>query len=194
MMTKTRLQRRRLLLAPALALGLLAAPAWVGAQTASPPESKINITFRQMGVPVEAAFTKFSATIQFDPAQPAAASAQFSIDMNSFDLGSAEYNKEVLKPVWFDAARYPTATFTSTAMKVLSPTQLEATGKLTIKGKTQEVRVPVSVKAAGDTQTFDGTLRIQRTAFAIGTGEWQDTSLVADEVVIQVHAVPRAKK
>lgn len=175
-----------------LALGL-AAPLQAQPQTATPPESKIGITFRQMGVSVDAAFTKFNAAIQFDPAQPTAGSAQFSIDMNSFDLGSAEYNKEVLKPVWFDAAKHPTATFTSTALKVISPTQLEATGKLTIKGKTQDVRIPVAVKTSGDTHTFDGTLRIQRTAFAIGTGEWQDTSLVADEVVIQVHAVTRKK-
>jgi polyisoprenoid-binding protein YceI len=175
------------------ALGLAALTS-VQAQTAAPPESKISITFRQMGVPVDANFTKFSANLQFDPAQPAAASAQFSIDMASFDLGSPDYNKEVLKPVWFDVARHPTATFASSGMKVISPTQLEATGKLTIKGKTQEVRVPVNVKTTGDTQTFDGTLKIQRTAFEIGTGEWKDTSLVADEVVIQVHAVTRPKK
>jgi polyisoprenoid-binding protein YceI len=158
------------------------------------PESKLKVTFKQMGVPVDAAFTKFSANIQYDPAQPAAASAQFTIDISSFDLGSPEYNKEVLKPVWFDAAKYPTATFTSSAMKVVSATQLEATGKLTIKGKTQEVRVPVQVKTSGTTQSFDGVVKISRTAFAIGTGEWQDTSLVADEVSIQVHAVTALKK
>ncbi len=174
--------------------GLLALSAlYVPAQTAA-PESKLKVTFKQMGVPVDAAFTKFTAAIQYDPAQPAAASAQFTIDITSFDLGSPEYNKEVLKPVWFDAAKYPTATFTSTAMKVVSPTQLEATGKLTIKGKTQEVRVPVQVKTSGTTQTLDGVVKIQRTAFAIGTGEWQDTSLVADEVSIQVHAVTPLKK
>lgn len=160
----------------------------------SPAKSQISITFKQMGVPVDADFKKVSASVQYDPARPSAATAQFSIDIASFDLGSPEYNKEVLKPQWFDAARYPTATFTSTGMKVLSPTQLEASGKLTIKGKTQEIRIPVTVKNLGDTTTFDTTLRIQRTAFQIGTGEWQDTSLVADEVVIRVQAQTRTVK
>ncbi|MES2887330.1 MAG: YceI family protein, partial [Pseudomonadota bacterium] len=78
------------------------------AQTLGPPQSQVSVTFRQMGVPVEANFTKFSGNLQYDPAQPAAASVQFTIDIASFDLGSADYNKEVLKPQWFDAARFPT--------------------------------------------------------------------------------------
>ncbi len=160
----------------------------------SPAKSQISITFKQMGVPVDAEFKKVNASVQYNPAKPEAATAQFSIDIASFDLGSPDYNKEVLKPEWFDAARYPTATFTNTGMKALSPTQLEASGKLTLKGKTQDIRVPVTVKTLGDTTTFDTTLRIQRTAFQIGTGEWQDTSLVADEVVIRVQAQTRAVK
>lgn len=173
-------------LAGAVSLSVLAQPAAT--------EGTVSITFRQMGVPVDANFKKINATIQYDPAQPTAATAQFSIDIASFDLGSLEYNKEVLKTQWFDAARYPTATFTTSGMKVISPTQLEAFGKLTIKGKTQDIRFPVMVKHTGDTQVFDASLRIQRTAFQIGTGEWQDTSLVADEVVIRVRATTRGKK
>lgn len=159
------------------------------AQTIGPPQSQVNVTFRQMGVPVDANFTKFSGTLQFDPAQPAAASVQFTIDIASFDLGSADYNKEVLKPQWFDAARFPTARFASTGMKVVSPTQLEVTGQLVLKGKTQEIRFPVSLKESGAQRSFEGVARIQRTAFQIGTGEWQDTSLVADEVAIKVTVV-----
>ena len=84
----------------------------------SPAKSQISITFKQMGVPVDADFKKVNASVQYDPARPSAATAQFSIDIASFDLGSPEYNKEVLKPQWFDVARYPTATFTSTATTV----------------------------------------------------------------------------
>jgi polyisoprenoid-binding protein YceI len=182
---------RRTALALVLALGA-AAPAL--AQQIGPPDSKVNVTFRQMGVPVDASFTKFNGTLQFDPAQPAAASVQFTIDIASFDLGSADYNKEVLKPQWFDAAKFPTARFASSAMKVLSPTQLEVTGQLTLKGKTQEIRFPVTLKESGAQRSFEGVVRIQRTAFQIGTGEWQDTSLVADEVAIKVTVLAPLKK
>jgi polyisoprenoid-binding protein YceI len=168
---------------------LAVSPAFAAPQVVLVPPSTVTITFTQMGVPGDAAFTKFSASIDFDPAHPASAKAQFTIDIASFDLGDAEYNREILKPVWLDAARYPTATFTSTSMKAVSPTQLEATGKITIKGKTQDVRFPVTLKDAGKTRSYDGVVRIHRTDFQVGTGEWQAVDLVADEVVIKVHAV-----
>ncbi|HYS64427.1 MAG TPA: YceI family protein, partial [Paraburkholderia sp.] len=65
--------------------------------------------------------------------------------------------------------------------------------KLTIKGKSQTVVVPVTIASQGATQTFDGTLPIKRTQFDVGTGEWKDTSVVADEVVIKFHIVASKK-
>ena len=53
--------------------------------------------------------------------------------------------------------------------------------------------VPVTVTQQGATQTFDGTLPIKRSQFDIGSGEWKDTSVVADEVSIKFHLV-EAKK
>ena len=58
-------------------------------------------------------------------------------------------------------------------------------GKLTIKGKTVDVSFPLNVKKEGDQQVFEGSLPIKRLAFGIGEGEWKDTSIVADEVVIK---------
>jgi len=49
--------------------------------------------------------------------------------------------------------------------------------------------VPVTVTQSGATQTFDGVLPIKRSAFNVGTGEWKDTSIVADEVQIKFHLV-----
>lgn len=162
------------------------------ATTARPvqvPPSTVTITVTQMGVPVDATFTRFHASIDYDPAHPAHASAQFTIDVASLDLGDAEYNREILKPAWLDAARFPTATFISSSLKTVSPTQIEATGRITIKGITRDVRFPVTVKDSGQTRAYDGTVRIHRTDFKVGTGEWQATDVVADEVVIKVHAV-----
>lgn len=67
------------------------------------------------------------------------------------------------------------------------------TGKITIKGKSQTVTVPVTVTQQGATETFDGALPIKRTQFDVGTGEWKDTSIVADDVVIKFHIVAAKK-
>ena len=56
---------------------------------------------------------------------------------------------------------------------------------MTLKGKTADVTFPLAVKAEGGKQVFEGQLPIKRLAFNIGEGEWKDTSMVADEVVIK---------
>jgi len=177
-----------------LTAAVLPAGAATAAQPVQVPPSTVTITVTQMGVPVDAAFTKFHASIDFDPAHPARANARFTIDVASLDLGDAEYNQEILKPAWLDAARFPTATFTSTSLRTLSPTQIEATGKITIKGITRDVRFAVTVKDGGKTRTYDGVVRIHRTDFKVGTGEWEATDVVADEVAIKVHAITATGK
>ena len=57
-------------------------------------------------------------------------------------------------------------------------------GKLTIKGVTQNVQMPVTIAKAGANLVASGILPIKRTAFKVGDGDWSDTSMVADEVAI----------
>jgi len=143
----------------------------------------------QMNVPVEGRFTKFDAQIAFDPAKPQAGTARITVDVGSYDLGDASYNDSVRGAEWFDTKTYPQATFVSTGIAPTGPNQFSVNGKLTIKGHTEAVAVPIVVTRQGTTQTFDGTLPIHRLAFNVGTGEWKDTSTVADEVLIKFHIV-----
>ncbi|MFP4905727.1 YceI family protein, partial [Paraburkholderia sp. BR14261] len=86
----------------------------------------------------------------------------------------------------------PHATFVSTQIKPAANGAFTVTGKLTIKGKTTDVVVPVQYRKDGATQVFDGTLPIKRLAYGIGSGEWKDTSIVADDVQIKFHIVSAA--
>jgi len=157
-------------------------------------KSSVTATSKQMNVPVDGKFNKFTAQITFDPAKPAAGSANITIDTGSYDLGDAEYNKEVRGKEWFDSATFPTATFVSSAIAPAgTANRYKVTGKLTIKGKSQTVTVPVTVTQQGATETFDGSLPIKRSQFDVGTGEWKDTSVVADDVVIKFHIVAAKK-
>ncbi len=156
-------------------------------------KSSVVIVFSQMGVPVEAQFKRFSGDVHFDATAPANTRAVLTVDVASFDLGDAEYNKEVLKPEWFNAAKFTQATFTSSAVRVLSADKLEADGQLTIKGRAQKVVVPISVKKDGKQQTFSGELIIKRLAFAVGEGEWSATDMVEDNVKIRFTVVTAAQ-
>lgn len=152
-------------------------------------KSSVSAVFKQLNVPVEAKFKKFNAHIDFDNAKPETSKANMEIDVTSFDLGDPEYNKEVLKKEWFNGAQFPRATFVSSSLKPAAAGKFDVAGKLTIKGKTADVSFPLTVKKEGASQVFEGALPIKRLAFNIGEGEWKDTSMVADEVVIKFRVV-----
>jgi polyisoprenoid-binding protein YceI len=179
------------------AIGLLALGAsWPALAAPLKPDlakSNVTIVFKQMNVPVEAKFKQFTAQIDFDSAQPAAAKASVDISIPSFDLGDPEYNKEVLKKEWFNAAQFAKANFVASSIKASAGapagSKYDVAGKLTIKGKTTDVSFPLSVKKEGGAQVFDGSLPIKRLTYNIGEGEWKDTSMVADEIVIKFHLV-----
>ncbi len=154
-----------------------------------PGESRVQFAYTQMGVPMDGSFGKFQAQVHFDPARLAQARAQIDIDIASIDTGSAEANGEVLGAVWFDAKSHPRASFVATGMQALGGARYLASGKLTIKGHTQPVQVPVSFQTSGARGVFEGALDIKRLDYAIGTGEWADVSAVADEIHIRFHIV-----
>jgi polyisoprenoid-binding protein YceI len=173
----------------ALAFLLITTSAW--AQTAAP--GKITITGKQMGAPVEGEFKKFTHKIQLDPANPATGRAVIEIEVASVDIGLEDFNQELRSKTWFDAKSHPKATFTSNAIRPAGAGKLDVSGKLTIKGKGQEVSVPVTVKNEGTTRILEGTLPIKRSAFNIGEGDWKDTSIVADDVLVRFRLVVPAK-
>ena len=176
---------RRFVLAAMLLFAASAAPA----QTIDAARSSVSATFKQMGVPVEGKFKKVAGSVGYDPANPAAAQAKVDIDVVSFDLGDPQYNHEVQQKDWFDAARFPAASFVSTSVKSAGAGRLEVGGKLTIKGRSVNVNVPLSVRSDAGATVFEGSLPIRRLAFSIGEGEWKDTALLADEVTVKFHLV-----
>lgn len=174
-----------------LAIALLSAAATWPALAQAPAAqlqaagSEIAFVTRQMGVPVEGRFGRFSAQIALDPKKPETGRVAFTIDTGSARFGAAETDAEVPKPAWLNVAKFPQATFQSGAIKALGGGRFEVSGQLTIKGATQPVVVPVQVTQAGANSTASGSFTIKRLAFKVGEGEWADTSMVADDVQVR---------
>jgi polyisoprenoid-binding protein YceI len=155
------------------------------AQQLVPAQSEIVFVSKQMGVPVEGRFQKFSAKIVFNPSKPDQANIAFTVDMASATLGVKETDAELPKAEWFNTAKFAQATFQSTSVKALGAGKFEVAGKLSIKGATQNVLVPVTLTQAGANTTATGAFAIKRLAVKIGDNEWSDTSMVADEVQVK---------
>ncbi|MGK5062391.1 YceI family protein [Janthinobacterium sp. LB3P112] len=176
---------QRIVLASLLGLSVAATAATL--LKVDPAKTSVSAVFKQMNVPVEAKFKKFNIAIDYNPATPDASKASVEIDTASIDIGDPEYNKEVAKKEWFNAAQFPKATFVSSSIKAAGAGKLTVSGKLSIKGKTTDVTFPLTVKSDGGKYAFDGALPIKRLTYNIGEGEWKDTSMVADEVTIKFH-------
>jgi polyisoprenoid-binding protein YceI len=159
------------------------------AQTVLYDKSRISCVSRQMNVPVEAVFRKFSAQVVFDPAHAETAKAQIDIDVGSFDIDNAEANDDARGKPWFDARNFPKATFVSSAIRALGGGRYEARGALTIKGKTLEVVTPFTWRAEAGGGVIDGTFNVKRLQYNIGDGVWKDTETVADDVQIRYRLV-----
>lgn len=150
-------------------------------------KSTLIATFKQENVPVEVPFRRFSGNIVYDAKQVATATAALEVETGSLDMGDEAYNAEVRKKSWFDSAAFPKATFRSTAVKPGAPGQFNATGTLTIKGKSVAVTTPIKVTNTAGVTAFDGTLVISRKAFGIGDPAWND--VLDDKVSVRFHLV-----
>ncbi len=156
-------------------------------------KSVINFTYKQMNVAVDGKFKRFSSQLSFDPAKPGNARTSFDVELASVDTGAPEGDDEVAGKPWFNTKAFPTAKFVSTGVKALGGNKYEVTGQLNIKGKTQDVVVPATFTAQGNSGIFEGSFTIRRADFSIGEGSWAKFDIVANDVLIKFRITATSK-
>lgn len=162
-------------------------PVAATAETVLPGKSEIAFTIKQMGVNFDGRFKAWKADIVFKPAALDQSKADIDVDLASLDLASADSEAEARGPQWFDTKKFPVAHFASSSFRSLGGDRYEVAGKLTLKGVTRDVTVPIIVKgAAGGARVAEGTFVLKRLEYKIGEGEWADTATVADGINVRV--------
>src|SRR5258707_14146550 len=78
--------------------------------------SEITFVSKQMNVPVQGRFRKFTAQIAFDPQKLASAKAEIGADLANIDTGRADAEAAVGKKAWFNTSDFPAATFVSPSL------------------------------------------------------------------------------
>lgn len=143
-------------------------------------KSQIGFVIRQMNVPVEGGFRRFTVQARFDPARVEGAVLRVELDMASMDTGSPDGDSEARRPLWFDMSRYPQASFVSRKVTRQADGRFQANGELIIKGRSRVVDVPFALsRQANGAWLAEGKLPIRRGDFGIGGGDWND--VVADQ-------------
>ena len=115
-----------------------------------------------------------SGTLEFDPAKPAASSISLELPLASLSTGVPGLDTHMRSADFFDAEKFPTASFKSTGVKVKDATHFDLTGDLTIKGTTRPATFAVTVNHVGEHPRrktpmagFDATATIKRSEFGV---------------------------
>jgi polyisoprenoid-binding protein YceI len=175
---------------PSLAVMLMAASGGSGAQGALIDRSDIRFVVRQAGGGVEGRFRRWKANVDLRPQNPARSKAELEIELASVDLANDETEAAIRRPAWFDTARFPLARFESTAVRGTGSARFAIDGRLSLKGVTRDVTVPVVLSTdGGGNSVAQGQFTLNRLDYRIGDGMWADTDTVADDVAVHIRMV-----
>src|ERR1700676_2164756 len=131
---------KRLILA--LGLAVLAAPL-LGAQSSTwavdPAHSEVDFVVRHMGVSnIHGRFGGIKGSIVVNDTDATKSTVSVTIDTSTLDTGVSGRDADLKSPNWFDVAKFPTATFTSTSV-VVTGGHMKVDGNLTLHGITRPV-------------------------------------------------------
>ncbi|MBY9065518.1 YceI family protein [Hyphomonas sp. WL0036] len=136
-------------------------------------------------------FDRFDATLSGDPANPAGAQVEATIDMTSLDIANPEFAAELMGPAWFDAGTHPQAIFRSRTIRLASPTEAEIDGDLTLKGITRPITLIARLNGSAydplrgsDVVGFSVTGSLSRSDFGVD----KFSGLLTDTVNVEVEA------
>ena len=159
-----------------------------------PAHTNVGFRVRHLMSKVTGRFGKVSGTVNLDPKDVSRSSVEVTIDVASVSTNDDKRDGHLKSPDFFDAAKYPTITFKSTAVKQVAKDRLEVTGVFSMHGVTKTLVIPVvSLGTAADPWKnviagFEGALKLNRQEFGVSYGP----GLVGDEVEIDLNV--EAKK
>jgi polyisoprenoid-binding protein YceI len=172
-------------LAFAFFLVAVSRPALAADWSMDPAASRLEYIATFEKTPAPGVFKEFDTRLRFDPDKPGAGRLDVTIKVSSADMSSADVNKGIAGPDWFDFARFPRAEFHSTEIARAQANRYVARGTLALKGVQQPVEVPFTWSAAADGATMEGEFTVKRAAFGIGTGEWTATDVIGPDVKVK---------
>ena len=178
----------------ALAFFAMAAPLAL-AQTSTwnldPAHSEVDFTVKHMGLSnVHGRIGIQKGAITLNEADISKSSVTVTIDTTTIDTGVSMRDNDLKSANYFDAAQFPTATFTSTSVSGTSG-HLTVAGDLTLHGVTKPVTLdvegpdgPVNGMGGKQHEGYSATATLNRKDF--GVGAKTPNGMVSDEVKLTI--------
>ena len=146
--------------------------------------SAISFKIKNLGINTGGSLDGLKATVKFDPANLTTSTIDATVDVNSINTGNSTRDEHLRSDSFFDAARYPTISLKSVSIKHKSGNNYAGQFNLTIKDKTKPVQISFSLTDKGNSLAFNGTFKINRLDYGVGT----NSLTMSDEVTIIIDA------
>lgn len=155
--------------------------------------SAVSFSIRHFVSDVPGRFGELTGTIVLDEDSPARSRVELTVLAASIDTGNEERDRDLRSANFFEVARFPTLTFTSTAVRPVDADTLEVTGDLTIRGVTQRITIPVdrldtAKTSGGERVGFEARFTINRKDYGIVWDRVMDSGpILGDDVKIMIN-------
>jgi polyisoprenoid-binding protein YceI len=168
-----------------------------GAQTfkIAPDTSNVAITASKVTKTHKIKINSFTGTATVPDGKIESAQAKIEFDMNTIEADEEGLTKHLKSPDFFDTAKIPSASFTTTEIKAGGDKGAThtVTGNLDMHGVKKSVTFPATIALAGDKLTVKSEFVINRKDWGIVYAGKAD-DLIRDEVIITLDlAAPVAK-
>jgi polyisoprenoid-binding protein YceI len=147
--------------------------------------NSLTFTFTQLGAATQGEFKTFATELQYDPANPSAGSLLVRVMIDSVDTQDEERDQALKDADLFDARSHPAATYVAKSFATTSAGTLEAVGRLTLRGVSRDLRLPLTLQPTANGLALSGQTSIKRLDFGVGQGDFKSTESVGDEVKIE---------
>jgi polyisoprenoid-binding protein YceI len=186
--------KRRTFLPYALSLLLLPAVAAAAplVYKVDADHSGVGFSIRHFVSKVSGRFRDFDGVIRYDRENPAASSVEFKVRAASIDTTNNDRDEHLRSKDFFEVAKYPSITFSSTRVVPKDSNTLEVTGNLTMHGVTRQITFPVEMLGmvktpGGEKAGFEASFTVNRKEFGIDWNNILDSGpVLGDEVKISI--------
>jgi len=156
--------------------------------------SNVTFSIRHFFTPVVGKFTNYTMDLNFDPNNLSGSNVSFEIDVTSVNTNNDSRDGHLRTADFFETEKYPKASFKSTSIRKNGDNAFVMSGDLTIKNVTKKVEVPFTLlgvqdhpsRANTEVAGFEGSFKMNRLDFGVGTGDWVSTAVVGNELTVNL--------
>jgi polyisoprenoid-binding protein YceI len=158
---------------------------WILDTSLSTIEFELPVLFAKN---VKGNFNTIDGFIELDVSSKKNNKAIFSVKIDDLEMNYIKYKDLLLSNIFFDTLTFPLAVIDTKKFSYDNEKELKLNAELTLKGKSEMIPLVINVtRLAEELVQIRSELIFSRTNFEIGIGQWSNTSILKDKIIIKTN-------